>query len=115
MPLAVKYGLNDPQAIAGLQTQTTPACVLSFDTVAETAVVPPGTTLGESGDKTTETDRDSVPGCVPGCEDPPPQPELNRVKIKAATGKSASPLFAFLTFIGPPSPWMRYVSDDSWN
>jgi hypothetical protein len=83
-----------------VQLQATPACALSFDTVAEAAAVPPGTTLEDSGDKTTEMDRD----CVPGCEEPPPQAELNRAKIKAASDKNDSPLIPFLKFIGPPTP-----------
>jgi hypothetical protein len=56
MPLAVEEGLNDPQAFAGEQLQVTPAFVLSFDTLAETGVVPPGNTLGDREDKTTEMD-----------------------------------------------------------
>ena len=86
---------------AGVQLQATPACVLSFDTVADTDVVPPGATTGDSGDKTTEMDRDCVPGCVPGCEELPPQPELNRAKIKAVTENTDSPLIPFLKSIGP--------------
>lgn len=89
-------------------------CALSFDTVADTAVVPPGTTLEDSGDKTTEMDRDCVPGGVPGCEEPPPQAELNRAKIKAASDKNDSPLIQFLKFIGPPSPGCDTFSIDFW-
>jgi hypothetical protein len=102
IPLAVEGRLNNPQASAGAQLQATPACVLSFDTVAETTAVPPGTTLDDSGDKTTEMDRDCVPGGVPDCEALPPQPELNRAKIIATSEKSDSPLIPFLKFIGTP-------------
>jgi hypothetical protein len=87
---------------AGAQLQATPACALSFDTVAETVAVPPGTTFGASEDRTTEMVLDCVPGSVPGWE-PPPQPELNKAKIKAASEKSDSPLISFFKFIGPPN------------
>jgi hypothetical protein len=87
---------------AGAQLQATPACALSFDTVAETEAVPPGTTLEDSGDNTTEMDLDCVPGGA-CCEEPPPQPELNSARIKAASEKSDSPLTPFLKFIGPPN------------
>src|SRR5450432_70188 len=95
MPLAVEGGLNNPQAFAGVQLQVTPAFELSFDTVADTGVVPPGPTLDDSGDKTTEMECD----CVPGCEEPPPHPELTTAKINTASEKSDLPLIPFLKFI----------------
>src|SRR5450432_2339308 len=95
MPLAVEGGLNNPQAFAGVQLQLTPAFELSFDTVADTGVVPPGTTLDDTGDKTTEMECD----CVPGCEEPPPHPEMTTAKFNAASEKSDVPLIPFLKFI----------------
>src|ERR1700719_2514196 len=103
MPLSVDGGLNDPQAFIGVQLQATPACVLSFDTVAETAVEPPGTTLDDNGDNTTEMGRDCVPDCVPGGEELSPQPTLNRARIKAVIENSDSPVIPFFKFIGPPN------------
>jgi hypothetical protein len=81
-----------------VQLQVTPPLALSFDTVADTDVLLPGTTLVDSGDKTTEMDRDGVPG-DPGCEDPPPQAEMNSANIKVTTAKRGSPLIPFLKFI----------------
>jgi hypothetical protein len=104
IPLVVEGGLNDPQASTGVQLQATPAWALSFDTVAETAAVPPGTTLEDSGDNATEMDRNCVAGCVVGCEELPPQPELSIAKINAASENHDSPLIPFLKFIRPPSP-----------
>jgi hypothetical protein len=74
--------------------------VLSFETAAETAVVPPGTTLEDSGDKTTEMDRDCDPGCVPGSEKPPPHPKLNSAKIMP-NEKMHLPLVPFFKLIRP--------------
>jgi len=99
MALAVEDGLNNPQAFAGAQLQDTPAFILSFDTVADTVVVPPGTTLADTVDKTTEMDC----GWLPAREELPPHPELSRTTVKAANEKNDFPLIPFLKFIGPPN------------
>src|SRR5208282_1575553 len=91
-------GLNNPQAFAGAQPQTTPAFILSFDTVADTVVEPPGTTLADTVDKTTEMDC----GWLLSWEELPPHPELSRTRVNVANKKNDFPLIPFLKFIGPP-------------
>jgi hypothetical protein len=101
IPLSVEGGLNNPQVFAGVQLQATPAWVLSFETVAEIAAVPPGTTLDGSGDKATEIARDCVSGGVPDCEEPPAQLQLNKATTKAVRKKNDSPLTVYLNFMVP--------------
>ena len=85
----------------GVQLQATPACTSSSDTFAETVVVPPGTTLDDSGDRTTEMDRGCVAGGVPDCE-VPPQPARNRLKVRNASKKRESLPVLFFKFIRLP-------------
>jgi len=56
-------------------------------------------------------DRDCVSGDVPGCEEPPPQAELNRAKIKAASDQNDSPLASPIFEVHWTSKsWMRHFS-----
>jgi len=71
----VCVGLKAPQAPAGAQAQSTPALLLSFETVAVNVAVPPA--AREVGAPLTLTE--TVGGGVVVWLDPPPHPAIARI------------------------------------